>query len=99
MPAIGLRVVSRKTNQDILANTKEDVEKLVEQTWDISQRLSQNVFSKVGEDNIGNIRKILDLPGTQTFLYSLLLLVSRRCPSSLAGWQWGSIKLSTKLNA
>ena len=51
-----------------MANNKEDVEnktdkKLVELTKDISQRLSQNVFSKKGEDTIGHIKYISDLPG------------------------------------
>ena len=54
VPAAGLQVFIRRTYQDILANNKEDVEdktnkKLLELTKDISNRLSNDVFSREGK--------------------------------------------------
>ena len=67
VPAAGLQVVTRRTYQDILANNKEYVEdktykKLLELTKDISNRLSNEVFSKDGKYMIKKTRKTLDLP-------------------------------------
>ena len=67
VPAAGLQVITRRTNKDILMNEKEDVEnktdqKLLELTKDISERLTQDVFSKEGRDIIENTRTLLDLP-------------------------------------
>ena len=54
VPAAGLQVVTRRTYHDILGNNKEYVEdktykKLLELTKDISNRLSNEVFSKEGK--------------------------------------------------
>ena len=67
IPAAGLQVITRRSYQDILINSKENVEekadkKLLELTRDISNRLNKEVFSKEGEAVIGHARIILDLP-------------------------------------
>ena len=67
VPAAGLQVITRRTYQDILANDKEDVEdktdkKLLELTKDISDRLTQDVFTEEGREIIEKTRIILDLP-------------------------------------
>ena len=67
VPAAGLQVITRRTYKDILINEKEDVEdktdqKLLELTKEISERLTQDVFSKEGRDIIENTRTLLDLP-------------------------------------
>lgn len=67
IPAAGLQVITRRTNKDILANNKEDVvdktdKKLLELAKDISQRLTQDVFSNEGKVMIENTRILLDLP-------------------------------------
>ena len=61
VPAAGLQVVTMRTYKDILANNTEDVEektntKLLDLTKDISNRLSNDVFSMEGKDMIEKTR-------------------------------------------
>ena len=67
VPAAGLQVITRRSNRDMLINSKENVEdvtnkKLIELTKDISKRLNEDVFNEEGEEIIGYTRTVLDLP-------------------------------------